>query len=498
MVNTIVETPGPLDILCGRGLVHFQHEGNARFRMIIACHVGSYQAAKSKPEKSKKIRSLTEEIRESGCRFLKRSKKTGNKWTVVGAKEEYEKISHALRDACSNKVRCMKEMHQNFSEASTARRDKLLKALKAGKPTDMSGFTAGLSPKGNRPPKTESENHVKNSSQKGTATTTTGTTTSKRGKKKKSKSKSNTAVVVVASTMPSNKQDGEMDVDAEAETSSAASTPSSSVAPDAEVDGRRTFLVSDTIESTPLRKNLRRSCRNRTSRVPISSFSELVESDASHNNNDDDDAINNNDDETVYNENDTDDDGCAASTSDNDSIQASATNYNEQFDCQLLSPTKYSLDNRTIPDWSCKSDKQSSQPVFEFPFFPEGPTVPEPRAVSVGSCSSSSNGSSSGSDAGLDEIEPYPLDIPTMGMIESIENAFPVIDNLPFVSATLQDTTCSHHDTYYHNDGAMDGPLSCDEAFTAGLRDMFSDSVGGSWVEHDHSVWNTTTAAAAI
>lgn len=110
-----VETPTNLDILCGRGRAHFQHEGNVRFRMMIAAHLGSYQNAESRFVKTKIIRALTSGILAASGRFLKRSSKS-EPWSVMGYEGCLHKVGHALRDACANKVQCVVDTHRLLSQ----------------------------------------------------------------------------------------------------------------------------------------------------------------------------------------------------------------------------------------------------------------------------------------------------------------------------------------------------------------------------------------------
>lgn len=133
-----VETPTNLDILCGRGMAHFKHEGNIRFRMIIATHVDKYQRASSRHEKTDVIRTIAHDILKAGGRFLKKPPKSFGAspwWYVMGLKCAYHKVGHSLRDACGDKIQCMTKMRRALKTASkdeTSQNDCLLEVLKAG------------------------------------------------------------------------------------------------------------------------------------------------------------------------------------------------------------------------------------------------------------------------------------------------------------------------------------------------------------------------------
>lgn len=120
----IVSVPSKLDILCGRGLASFNHEGNVQFRFIIASNIAKYRAASRKPEKTTIVRKIVDDIHESGGRFLRRlpqkrtnvipykesaggKERPGSSWVVLGTKQAREKVGHALRDACTDKIKCM-------------------------------------------------------------------------------------------------------------------------------------------------------------------------------------------------------------------------------------------------------------------------------------------------------------------------------------------------------------------------------------------------------
>ena len=112
----IVENPSNLDILCGRGVGNFHHEGNLRFRVVIASNISRYANADSRRKKSEIIEGVTDSIIQAGGRFLHKAAaskaKVPTPWCVSDIKLAREKVGHALRDACSNRVRCLTEMHK--------------------------------------------------------------------------------------------------------------------------------------------------------------------------------------------------------------------------------------------------------------------------------------------------------------------------------------------------------------------------------------------------
>jgi len=89
------------DVLCGRGGLTNHHEGNRRFRSIVADHQGEYMTAK-KHDKADIARRIVGIIREEGGRFLKsmegKASSGGGRWVEVGDQKAREKTSQALRE----------------------------------------------------------------------------------------------------------------------------------------------------------------------------------------------------------------------------------------------------------------------------------------------------------------------------------------------------------------------------------------------------------------
>lgn len=102
-VSTIDE-PSPNDVLCGRGKDSFHHQGNYRFRALIAEHAETYKMASAKKQKMQVVTLLADLILAKGGRFLVRS---GTNWVDGGASQGRKKIGHAFRDALRGRVKCV-------------------------------------------------------------------------------------------------------------------------------------------------------------------------------------------------------------------------------------------------------------------------------------------------------------------------------------------------------------------------------------------------------
>lgn len=110
----IVDKPRSTDVLCGRGKICFDHNGNDAFRILIAQHVDSYENAPSKKSKMDVIMQVVDTVISRGGRFLVRNKeKGGGVWMDGGMKQGKKKTGHALRDALRGRVKCISEMRAN-------------------------------------------------------------------------------------------------------------------------------------------------------------------------------------------------------------------------------------------------------------------------------------------------------------------------------------------------------------------------------------------------
>jgi hypothetical protein len=82
--------------------------GNKRFRFLISFNLDRYQRAKGRPQKSRVINSIVDQLTYAGCRFVKRYGKksehaknkaySGNLKEIMPPKEIRLKIAYALRD----------------------------------------------------------------------------------------------------------------------------------------------------------------------------------------------------------------------------------------------------------------------------------------------------------------------------------------------------------------------------------------------------------------
>jgi len=108
-------TPTADDVLCGRGRISFQHEGNRKFRFLIASHLAEYTRARTKKQKIDLVRFIAQTIKERGGRFLKQDRDT-QLWYDAGIQAARKKVGHSLRDASNDKIKCVRAMSKSIEK----------------------------------------------------------------------------------------------------------------------------------------------------------------------------------------------------------------------------------------------------------------------------------------------------------------------------------------------------------------------------------------------
>merc|ERR1719330_1012777 len=107
-------TPSASDILCGRGNVFSNHDGNRYFGRIIRANLKPYRDAGSRPEKIRVVDDILQEIRSAGVRFAKLDNET-KRWFELNDVLAHQKIGHAIRDT----IRLLKDKNKNTSAKTT-------------------------------------------------------------------------------------------------------------------------------------------------------------------------------------------------------------------------------------------------------------------------------------------------------------------------------------------------------------------------------------------
>ncbi|CAJ1952799.1 unnamed protein product [Cylindrotheca closterium] len=101
--KAMVAKPG--DIICGRGFHIANHRGNLDLHLIINKHRDEYLQSK-RPNKTRIIKHILQEIKKTGARFIKSVSDESNvdTWEEVDYETAYKKVSHALRLRTKNET----------------------------------------------------------------------------------------------------------------------------------------------------------------------------------------------------------------------------------------------------------------------------------------------------------------------------------------------------------------------------------------------------------
>ena len=83
--------PGPNDVICGRGKDVSQHSGNLRYRELINMSLRSYNATKSKLEKTVLVSAIIKLVEDSCCDGGGFVKRVNGIWYKVSEKYAREK-----------------------------------------------------------------------------------------------------------------------------------------------------------------------------------------------------------------------------------------------------------------------------------------------------------------------------------------------------------------------------------------------------------------------
>eukprot|EP00523_Entomoneis_sp_CCMP467_P023275 CAMPEP_0168830644 /NCGR_PEP_ID=MMETSP0727-20121128/1636_1 /TAXON_ID=265536 /ORGANISM="Amphiprora sp., Strain CCMP467" /LENGTH=361 /DNA_ID=CAMNT_0008883879 /DNA_START=66 /DNA_END=1151 /DNA_ORIENTATION=- len=97
-------SPGEHDVICGRGKQVYQHEGNVRFRSLVAERMNEYDEAESKAEKTMIVSQIIDHVRNSDppggfVRFEEGA------WYEVGDFVAREKVGTQFRDLLHTKYK---------------------------------------------------------------------------------------------------------------------------------------------------------------------------------------------------------------------------------------------------------------------------------------------------------------------------------------------------------------------------------------------------------
>jgi hypothetical protein len=97
---TVIRSPSPTDVLCGKDKTFGKHPGNRMYRELIAERSSDYAVATSKRTKMDISKSIIATMQHKhGSRFLRQSSGCGNNegWVELSTQQARDKATHALR-----------------------------------------------------------------------------------------------------------------------------------------------------------------------------------------------------------------------------------------------------------------------------------------------------------------------------------------------------------------------------------------------------------------
>jgi hypothetical protein len=97
-------TPGQNDVVCARGKSFWDHEGNKKYRALIASATVKYSGSTNKLEKTLIVSEIVEAVHHRSGKFVKKENK-GGPWVQVDEVFAREKVGQSLRDGLHNKYR---------------------------------------------------------------------------------------------------------------------------------------------------------------------------------------------------------------------------------------------------------------------------------------------------------------------------------------------------------------------------------------------------------
>jgi len=88
------------DVVCGRGNVCYNHEGNRRFRDLVHSSLERYTKASTRHEKGLIVISIVDTVRQRTPNggFIKKDSKSGE-WYEIGDHSAREKVGQTIREA---------------------------------------------------------------------------------------------------------------------------------------------------------------------------------------------------------------------------------------------------------------------------------------------------------------------------------------------------------------------------------------------------------------
>ena len=81
--------------ICGRGKSNFDHTGNRRLRVLIACDLPAYMQQNRWAKRSKILNHIVEKVHDAGGRFVRHDRKSCN-WYIIDHASSVRKVCHVI------------------------------------------------------------------------------------------------------------------------------------------------------------------------------------------------------------------------------------------------------------------------------------------------------------------------------------------------------------------------------------------------------------------
>jgi hypothetical protein len=111
--------PSSHDVICARGKAFWCHDGNKRYRDLIAAATPRYSKTSNKQEKTMIVTEIVEAVHQLGGKFIKKVKKCGP-FVVVSEVFAREKVGQSLRDGLSTKYKSASKFKKHRKSKSTS------------------------------------------------------------------------------------------------------------------------------------------------------------------------------------------------------------------------------------------------------------------------------------------------------------------------------------------------------------------------------------------
>jgi hypothetical protein len=111
--------PSSQDVICARGKAFWFHDGNKRYRELIAAATPRYSETTNKLEKTMIVTEIVEAVHQLKGKFIKKVNK-GGPFVVVSEVFAREKVGQSLRDGLSTKYKSATKFKKQRKVKSTS------------------------------------------------------------------------------------------------------------------------------------------------------------------------------------------------------------------------------------------------------------------------------------------------------------------------------------------------------------------------------------------